>query len=280
MLYFAINLLSSIILTFISCYKASFLKNWYDFYIPILIFIAYLILMIILTFIILFSLAIFIKKDKEFNDKPNKFLTFLMENTFSYLNVLAHVKVKFENKELFPKGKRVLIVCNHKSKFDPMIISSIFKNRQIAWICKKSLFKMPLINRYMYKGNYLSLDREDLRQGLRVIKQSVSYIENDLNSIGVFPEGTRNNEDVPLLDLKHGTFKTAIYAKCDIVIMTMINTEKIHSNFPFKLTKVYGRICKVIKYEDIKDMNSTEISDLVGDIMVKNIVDMKNKGGI
>lgn len=275
-MFFLINIISSILTTFLVCYFGNIIQHSYDFYIPILLFIAFLIGYIALTFILIFMIAIPVKRKTEFNQKDSKFYRFLMEHMFTYLNTLGLVRIHFEGKEKIEKGKKLVYVCNHRSKFDPMVISDKLKGYNIAWIAKKSLFKMPLVSNYMYKSNFLSLDRDDLRQGLRVIEKAVEYISEGQNSIGVFPEGTRNTTKDKLLPFKSGSFKISLLAKTDIVVMAVLNTELIAKRWPLKSTKVYVRVCEVIKYDDIKDLTSYEVANKVHEIMEKNIIEMKN----
>ena len=271
-MFFLINIISSILTTFLVCYFGNIIQHSYDFYIPILLFIAFLIGYIALTFILIFMIAIPVKRKTEFNQKDSKFYRFM----FTYLNILGLVRIHFEGKEKIEKGKKLVYVCNHRSKFDPMVISDKLKGYNIAWIAKKSLFKMPLVSNYMYKSNFLSLDRDDLRQGLRVIEKAVEYISEGQNSIGVFPEGTRNTTKDNLLLFKSGSFKISLLAKTDIVVMAVLNTELIAKRWPLKSTKVYVRVCEVIKYDDIKDLTSYEVANKVHEIMEKNIIEMKN----
>lgn len=277
MLYFIINVICSILSTTLLTIFCNLVKHGYDFYIPILLFIAFLVGYVILTFLILFAMAIPVRKKTEFNQKDSRFYRFVMEHTFSYLDLLGRVKIHFEGKEKINKNQRVVFVCNHKSKFDPIVVSDKLKGYKISWVAKKSLFKMPLVNRYMYKSNFLPLDRKDLKQGLRVIKQAVTYLNEDQCSIGVFPEGTRNTTEDVLLPFKSGSFKISLLSKTDIVVVAIANTEYVAKRFPFRSTNVYVRVCKVIKYDDVKDLPSYEIADMVSKIIEENVIDLRKR---
>ena len=135
---------------------------------------------------------------------------------------------------------------------------------------------MPLINRYLYKICFMPIDREDLKQSLKVIKQSVKYIQEDQCSIGIYPEGTRNTTEEPILPCKAGSMKIAYLSKTPIVVMTVVNTDKVVKNFLLKRTHVYIRICKVIPYEEYKDMDTQDLASYVENIMKENILEIKN----
>lgn len=271
-----IDFILALITTFMVVFFGGLVNGWIDFYIPILLELVFFIAYIGLSFLFLFAFAIPVKRKTEFNQKKSKVYCFVMEYFFEFLNNLANLKICIENKEKMPKNKRFMLCANHLSKFDSMILNDKFKGYDIAWIGKKSLFKMPLISNYIYKSNFLMLDREDLRQGLRVTQQAIKYIEEDQCSIGVFPEGTRNDTKEDLLPLKSGSFKIALHTKVDIVVMSIANTNQIHKRWP-RRTKVYFRICDVIKYDDYKDLTTNELCEKVEEIMRTNIRDLKEK---
>ena len=50
----------------------------------------------------------------------------------------------------------------------------------------------------------------------------------------------------------------------------MYNMEKICKNFPFKRTHVYLYILDVLKYDDIKDLKTFEISDIIRTKMLEH----------
>ena len=59
-------------------------------------------------------------------------------------------------------------------------------------------------------------------------------------------------------------------AEAPIVICKMYNMEKICKNFPFKRTDVYVYFLDVLKYEDIKDMKTVEISEIIRTKMLEH----------
>lgn len=70
------------------------------------------------------------------------------------------------------------------------------------------------------------------------------------------------------------TIEIAQLAKKMIVIVTAKGCDKIKKNFPFKKKKVNVDVLKVLSYDEIKDLSTQEISQIVRDTMLENI---KNK---
>lgn len=209
-------------------------------------------------------------KNKEYTS-PSKIARNILTHGIAFINYHARVKVGVIGKEKMPISGRFLLVANHKSKFDPMIITSLYGKRDIAFLTKRDNMKIPLGGRLMHRCCFLPLDREDKLQSLEQMKKAESLIERNVSSVGVFPEGKRYPDDVVLGDFHEGVFNIAIKAKCPIVIVTFKNTEKIHKNFPLRSTKVKMKILGTIPYENFQDKTAKQLSDEVHEIMLKDL---------
>ncbi len=245
------------------------LESWLDFYIPVLTFIGSYIGYIILYFLFIGIISLTIDTRKEY-DKPNPFLKHLTTLTMEFLSNYARVKLTIKGKEKVPHDKKYMFVFNHSSKFDPIIQSYVLKKDNLVHISKPSNFRVPIAGAFIKRGGYLSIDRENTKSGLKTILKAIHLIEDNIASVGVSPEGKRNYEE-GLLPFRSGCFKIALKAKCPIVICTMRNTKQIHKNFPLKSTPVEMRIVKVLSYEEIKDLNTNEISQMVRKIMCDDL---------
>lgn len=85
------------------------------------------------------------------------------------------------------EDKSYILVANHKSNLDPLIISILFP-RKIRWMAKRELFETPFIKHIMKGVDAISVDRDSgdaksTLQAMRVIKGG--------EVLGIFPEGTR-----------------------------------------------------------------------------------------
>ena len=91
-----------------------------------------------------------------------------------------------------------MIISNHRSNLDSLVIDNYLKDYPLVFVAKKSLFKIPFVGRLIHGCNYICLDRKNLKQELLAIRKGINIL-NDKNencSVGVFPEGTRTlNED-------------------------------------------------------------------------------------
>lgn len=119
----------------------------------------------------------------------------------------------------------VLFIGNHRSYFDILITYSRCR-RLTGYVAKKEMEKIPLLSTWMKNLYCLFLDRDNMREGLKTILQAIDYVKNGI-SICIFPEGTRNRTDAPLLEFNAGSLKIAEKAQCPIVPMTIANAEQI-----------------------------------------------------
>ena len=131
--------------------------------------------------------------------------------------------------------------------------------------------KIPLGARLMWRNCYMPVDRSDKLQSLEQFKKAADLISSGASSVGVYPEGSRQEPDVILADFHNGAFNIATRTGCPIVILTMKGTSMIHKNFPFKSTHVEMKCVQVLYKEDYASMNATELSDYVHDIMYKEL---------
>lgn len=240
-----------------------------DFYIPIVLFIAGYLGGIVITWIFIDVSGRFLALNKE-PKKISKFARFLLTNGMRYIDNHALCRVTINGKNKLPKNERFLFVQNHTSRFDPMVVNAYLPKYDIAFITKPGNYKIPLAKRLMPRLFYQAINREDRIQSLGVMKNSADLISNNVTSIGVYPEGTRHADSV-LGEFHEGVFNICLKAKCPLVVCTIKNANKIHKNFPFKITNVILDIIAVIPYEAMEEKNAKTLSDEVHELMEKNL---------
>jgi 1-acyl-sn-glycerol-3-phosphate acyltransferase len=75
----------------------------------------------------------------------------------------------------------------------------------------------------MKRGGYVSLDRDNPREGLKAINDAARKISEGMNII-IFPEGTRS-KDGKLLPFKKGVFSLAVRAGVPIIPIGICGTS-------------------------------------------------------
>lgn len=157
----------------------------------------------------------------------------IVQAVFRFMLFLCGIKVEVIGKENIPKNQAVLYIGNHRSYFDTLITYA--QCRELTgYIAKKEMQKFPLLNIWMSYLHCLFLDRQNIKEGLKVILAAIEKIESGI-SICIFPEGTRSKNAVQsnLLEFHEGSFKIAQRAKCPVVPMVLYNTSAIlEDHFP------------------------------------------------
>lgn len=192
-----------------------------------------------------------------------------------YLKVIgwmAGAKVNYIGLENIPKDTAVLYVGNHSSYFD-IVLSYPVLPGVAGFIAKKELLKVPVLAQIMIQVRCLFLDRDNIKEGLKLILKAVEDIKSGV-SLFIFPEGTRS-KDGNIAEFKEGSLKIATKAGCPIIPVAFSNTSAIfEDHFPFiKVAKVTIEFGKPIYVNELDKEEQKHIGKKVHDL----IVDMKNQ---
>lgn len=243
------------------------------------------VLCLIPTFIILYILWLlyltiwgaFFNKKKPVK-KPNMFYYWFLQQTDALTMFLLGVKTKMTYQESVPCDRRFVIVTNHVSNFDQMIIIQKMKQQPIICVTKPENLSFPVAGPFIHHAGFIPINRHDNIEGMKAIKQASEVLMNNQGNICISPEGTRNKTSEPLLPFHAGSFKVATYAKAPIVIAALKNTSTIHKRAPFRVTHVYFDILKVLYYEDYQNMTTQEIATLSEHLIKEDLIN--NQKGV
>ena len=155
----------------------------------------------------------------------------IIQAVFRFILKITGAKITVIGEENVPKDTPVLYIGNHRSYFDILLTYSRCPIRT-GYIAKKEMEKIPLLPLYMRDIGCLFLDREDIKQGLSVIKQGTEYMKQG-HSMVVFPEGTRNQTDT-LLPFREGGYKMAEKSKSPIVPVSICRSDLMLESAPKK----------------------------------------------
>lgn len=103
-----------------------------------------------------------------------------------FIRLLVFVPVRIQGKE-DPEAQMFLI--NHQSDIDIGIMETISK-RDLAWVAKHELFKVPFFGLVLKLPNDIPLQRESKTSLVKLLKECKDRLEHG-RVITIFPEGTR-----------------------------------------------------------------------------------------
>jgi 1-acyl-sn-glycerol-3-phosphate acyltransferase len=87
-----------------------------------------------------------------------------------------------------PASGPLLVVSNHQSMFDPLLIG-LASRRYLSFLARKNLFEQPVLAPMIRKLNAIPIDRTLGKDGI----QSVLAALNEGRAVLVFPEGERTH---------------------------------------------------------------------------------------
>ena len=139
---------------------------------------------------------------KKTND-PKEKKRLRIEYAEKLLNKL-NIKISVINKERLPHDGQFLLVSNHRSVIDPLIVEIATRDTELYghWIAKKELYNSFFFGSFVRNGGTILLDRDSSQMGefFSDIKACVKAGD----SIYIFPEGTRNKAGTELGEFKEG----------------------------------------------------------------------------
>ena len=131
---------------------------------------------------------------------------------------------KIERQQELVKGKSYMLIANHTSMIDIMLMLVSVTNHPFVFVGKKELTKIPLFG-FFYRKTCILVDRNDAKSRQAVFKSAQRRLNSGL-SICIFPEGLVPEEFVILDSFKDGAFRLAINHQIPVVPMTFFDNKK------------------------------------------------------
>lgn len=107
-------------------------------------------------------------------------------------------RCSYTNRYKLPANKPLIIVSNHQSMFDIIVISWFMRKYHPKFISKIELGKgLPSISFNLNYGGSVLIDRKNPRQSIPALTKFGKYIAQNNRTAVIFPEGTRSRNGVP-----------------------------------------------------------------------------------
>lgn len=195
--------------------------------------------------------------------------TILSEKTYPLFFKIARIWAKFiligmgfhykiEGDAVFEDRKSYMLVANHTSMTDIMLMLIAVKNHPFVFVGKKELANIPIFG-FIYKRVCILVDRASSKSRYQVFERAQKRIHQGL-SICIFPEGGVPEEHIVLDDFKDGAFRIAIEHGLPIVPMVFFDNKKRFSYTFFSGTpgKMRAKIYPIIetKGKTLEDKNA------------------------
>ena len=220
-------------------------------------------LLVLLPIILLFPLILF---------------TILSEKTYPLFFKIARLwarviligmgfRYSIKGTENFEAGKSYMLVANHTSMTDIMLMLLAVKNHPFVFVGKKELVNIPIFG-FIYKRVCILVDRENSKSRFAVFERAQNRIQQGL-SICIFPEGGVPDESILLDEFKDGAFRIAIEHQLTIIPLTFYDNKKrfsytFFSGSPGKMrAKIHPPIETIGKTMDDKLHLKQQVRDII-----------------
>ena len=152
---------------------------------------------------------------KNEKDKEKKML--LREEYTKTLFKKLKLNVNVINKEKLPTDGKYLLISNHRSIVDPLVIETALKDTKIRgfWIAKRELYNSFFFGMFTRNAGSILLDRE--AKNMAPFFKDIKEVVKNGSSIYIFPEGTRNKENTPISSFKEGARVIALKNRLPIL---------------------------------------------------------------
>ena len=177
-------------------------------------------------------------------DKPRKIDRFLHALLAAPARFILRVRVK--GRENIPQDGGYVMLCNHMSFLDPIVLSAAFpRKRMPKYLAKAELFRIPVLRGIIRMFGAIPVERG--RGDVGAIRRSVDVARGG-EILAVFPQGTRMPGKEPSPDdAKSGIGMMAYRGKSNI-LPVFIKTKKHKISLFRKVTVIVG---KPIMFEDL-----------------------------
>ncbi len=126
----------------------------------------------------------------------------------------AGVRVETDLAQL-PDGP-CIVMANHQSQLDIIVLYAVLRGRRIGFVAKDSLFRTPLFGSAMFAAGHVPIDRSNRRKAMESIDKATQQAARGV-TIVIFPEGTRSTDFSKLQEFKTGGFIMALKSGLPVV---------------------------------------------------------------
>ncbi len=178
------------------------------------------------------------------------------------VSIATPMFVKVTGKENIVKGQSYIVVANHQSQYDILVIYG-WLPIDFRWIMKIELRKIPVLGYACYKLGHVYIDRTNTDAAMESMNKAKNEVIKNGTSIFFFPEGTRSS-DGKLINFKAAAFRFALDMNLPILPVTIVGTRDI---MPSNSLAIFPGKTKLIIHEPI-DISKYELKDI---LLIRNI---------
>ena len=182
------------------------------------------------------------------------------------------IKLRVKGLENVPAGP-VVFVSNHQSYWDIPTFLKAIPSKQMGFIAKRELTKMPAFGDWILDIRGIYIEREDARASLKAFEEAAGYLTQGFSMV-IFPEGTRSKKS-EIGEFKKGSIRLATKAGVPVVPVSLNGTYHGYEEKGFvRPTLVDFVIHPAIETKELSKKEGAELSDKVEEIIRKGFAEI------
>ncbi len=179
---------------------------------------------------------------------------------YTWLNPVWPVSV--EGREKIRRGVTYVMVANHQSLLDILILFRLFTH--FKWVSKIENFRVPFIGWNMALNGYIKLVRGNRESVIAMLEECERTLAEG-NSVMMFPEGTRS-PDGRLRAFKAGAFDLAKRARTPILPIVLDGSARALPKRGFVLRGYHPIRVRVLDEIPAERFADTDVDQLTEDV--------------
>jgi 1-acyl-sn-glycerol-3-phosphate acyltransferase len=188
------------------------------------------------------------------------YFTCFWASLYTWLNPAWPVEVV--GREHVPKDQACVMVANHLSLLDILVLFRLFK--PFKWVSKHENFRAPFIGWNMRLNHYIELQRGQRGSVMKMMRACDSTLAQG-SSIMIFPEGTRSPSG-RMRSFKTGAFEIALRAGVPILPIVIQGTANALPKAGFVLQGRHPIRLEVLPPVPYAEFEHKSVEDLTHDI--------------
>lgn len=201
--------------------------------------------------------------------KANRPARYSLEERYAYAKWVVHqmqhtgrITTKAYGVENLPKKNGYVLYSNHQGKYDALGIVDMHE-QPCSIVMDEARSHVMLTAQFLDLLESKRLVLDDMRQGLKIMKEITREIKEDHKNFLIFPEGGYTDNHNMVCEFKGGSFKCAQKAKAPIVPVAIINSWKAFEGRGLGPVETQVHFLPPLYYEEYEHMSTNEIAATV-----------------
>lgn len=211
--------------------------------------------------------------------KANRPAKYTLEERYACAKWVVHrmqrtgrITTKAYGLENLPEKNGYVMYSNHQGKYDAVGIVDTHE-RPLSLVMDEARSHVMLTAQFLDLLESKRLVLDDVRQGLKIMKEIARELKEDHKNFLIFPEGGYTDNHNMVCEFKGGSFKCAQKAKAPIVPVAIINSWKVFGAKGLGAVETEVHFLPPLYYDEYKGMNTNEIAAAVKNRIQQAVLD-------